>query len=131
MKDLFVPYHLATLLKEKGFNENCFAIYDNGKLLMRYKSINSKLHRPEKLDKRINIPLVTAPLHQQVCDWLRINYKIIIFVLDVTDKPNYYWFGVSKENDVNGTDVDSSENPSMDYYYEYNKAIEEAIKIIK
>lgn len=36
MKDQFVPYELAVKLKELGFDEHCFAGYNNPKILLIY-----------------------------------------------------------------------------------------------
>lgn len=73
MKHLFVPYEIALLLKEKGFNEPCLTAYtpEDGLLdvfeaeEIGYMS-NSQLRRG----------VVAAPLYQQVEHWLIVNHGL-------------------------------------------------------
>lgn len=125
-----VPYDVAVKLKEKGLKRE---LDPAGNLIGYNLSWKDKsnvsyyhVHTQFPSDKEF----LFSPSYQDVVDWLRVNHKIIIFVLDVINKPGYYWYGVSKENDENGTWVDSSENPSEDYYYEFNQAIESALTLI-
>ncbi len=63
MKHLFVPYEFALLLKEKGFDESCFAHYHKDGMLSDVRLMkNSEI--TNKYDS------CTAPLYQQVSDWL-------------------------------------------------------------
>jgi len=64
MKDLFVSYALAVALKEKGFDEPCFAWYDwVGKELF----INDRSFQ--------DINPTNAPLYQQVIDWFMVKHN--------------------------------------------------------
>jgi hypothetical protein len=70
MKEQFVTYEIALSLKELGYDEECLAAFNNGKicLLGEFKKIN-----PMKWD-------APAPLWQQCIDWFREKQKIhIIF----------------------------------------------------
>ena len=139
MKKLFVSYELAVRLKEKGFNEPCFAIYDNGRFLLRYKSINSKLKRNVKMDKKINQPLVSVPTFQQVTDWLREKHDIHIHISRlycyVDNKPRTFdgWC-VYVDNGIEDSDLECNSMFIKTFYPTYNealdKAIEEALKLI-
>lgn len=73
MKEQFVDFETAKMLKGLGFKEKCFAVIDSGGIVYRD-------------DKPINTPTehVTAPLWQQVEDWLWHNQNIIIEVVDVS-----------------------------------------------
>ncbi len=72
MKHLFVSYETAKLLKEKGFNDDSWGFY------------NDRLDNPEELrfhNKPTNgwiYHLYSAPLYQQVIDWLREKHNIEI-----------------------------------------------------
>ena len=71
MKEQFVPYEIAKQLKEKGFTEPCFGIYDKNGYLYTKGSIYSYL------DDETNI---IAPLWQQVIDWFRDKHSIMICI---------------------------------------------------
>jgi hypothetical protein len=72
MQHLFVKPEIALKLKEKGFKEQCLAVYqtqENNKLVIQYFSKQSLEFAPH---------LLPTPLYQQVIDWLRIkNIKIV------------------------------------------------------
>lgn len=68
MKNLFIPYELAVIAKEKGFKEACFrswykAPYDEAVLTSEFDSMNPNA-------------FVLAPLYQQIIDWLREAHNI-------------------------------------------------------
>jgi len=73
MKHLFVPYELALLAKEKGFNEPCLAAYrpeDNNELKSYEQGdlMDLKGFKPSDFNSEF---LVSAPLYQQLVDWFR------------------------------------------------------------
>lgn len=124
MKDLFTKYELAKLLKEKGFKETCFGLYDNIKAL----------HTNEKyvfVEDELNI---VAPLYQQVTDWLSEKHQIFIDI--GTDCTTYPKFDYSINKFVgNPKDLAEKEwyweNPKPSNWFLYrtrNEALEEAIK---
>jgi hypothetical protein len=65
MKKLFVPYEIALLAKEQGFNEPCLALYD---------SFDNELHTwrvSDTLVKPTDVPdSIVAPLYQQLLAWI-------------------------------------------------------------
>lgn len=135
MTQLFLPYNLALLAKEKGFNEPCFAMWQkNKKLWFAAKNqwlINfviepdkdtlefQKINYPQNVltingkDLLINSTNFTAPLYQQIIDWFR-EKDIKIVELPAT---NPIKWAVIKNGEFKGG-------------YEINKAIEEAFKLI-
>jgi hypothetical protein len=85
MQEQFVPYEIALKLKQKGFDEPCFATYNHEQKLnglplydmennptnaLEYTWINSKVHDS----------ICCAPLWQQVIDWLREKHSIDILI---------------------------------------------------
>jgi len=94
MKHLFVPYAIAKLLKEKGFNEPCFGFYytnpscDEEDRLKIWHCEYMALAEFEML----------APTYQQVLDWFRIKHKIIV-TLDYMIYPLIRYVIVTIEND--------------------------------
>jgi len=77
MKNLFVTYEIAKQLKEKGFNEPCLAVYD----ITQGNEQTAKLHKhPADCinGDSIHPAAITAPLYQQVIDWLFEKHRICI-----------------------------------------------------
>lgn len=88
MKHLFVPYSLALLAKEKGFNEQCLAVYHTDD-----KSIAPVVpDKPFTLSGWANSDessgrYLAAPLYQQLVDWFREDHLLYI----VFNVPNNEW----------------------------------------
>jgi hypothetical protein len=125
MKHLFVPYEIALILKEKSFDENCFAwyhcptTYENEEL----NKYTLKIDRPPlNLFKNGGGTLLIAPLYQQVIDWFREKHNMNI---SITKDAFCDWYG-SYEKNRNWYEL----SQSLKYYDCYNKAIEQALKLI-
>lgn len=82
LKDLFLPYELAIMCKEKGFDAPCFAFYQwirlkkpslyyEGDTGERFPFINSEWLKEYQSD-------CAAPLYQQVIQWLNTHHQILI-----------------------------------------------------
>ena len=75
MEEQFITYEIALKLKELGFNEECFCTFDNGVLSrnpsnkMDGKPIQTKPYT--WVNSKVHNTVITAPLWQQVIDWLR------------------------------------------------------------
>lgn len=73
MKHLFVPYEIALLAKEKGFDEPCLAIYEN-KELHTWRVADTLVQQKDLA----NSDSIVAPLYQQLIDWFREkNIKLV------------------------------------------------------
>lgn len=111
MKHLFIPYELAVIAKEKGFDESCLAYYnDNGKLIKKWIAICPSNYS-------------CAPLYQQIVDWFRKEKCILIY-------PIYnckYEYRVESSIDTANDGIIVS---SKGWQQTQNKAIEEAFKLI-
>lgn len=70
MNKQFVTYEIALKLKELGFNELCLAQYF-------IKSCNLIT---EKDFSVVYDNMLNAPLWQQVIDWFRVKYNVLIIV---------------------------------------------------
>ena len=73
MKEQFVPYEIANILKEKGFDEPCFGYYQNNELIINALS-NYELDK-YKLG-------IAAPLWQQAINWLKSKGILITELWD-------------------------------------------------
>lgn len=127
IEKLFVPYEIALNLKEKGFNELSIAYYEEGYDIFNFGLAKGQLYNNKKL-------LISAPLYQQVIDWLSDKYQIFIDI--ETDCTTYPKFAYSVNKFV-GNPKDLAEK---EWYWEHPKpvnwflyrtrkeALEEAIK---
>lgn len=94
----FVTLEVAKLLKEKGFNEECYAYYRNGVLIYAmyqdYSSINDMLYQYILNDK------IYTPTLYQAQKWLRDKHNIHI---TIGNSASGYWWELSKAD--NGTTI--------------------------
>ena len=72
--ELFIKkYEIALRLKEAGFNEPCFAKFNKGKFQM------NALGSPNNYnDGSFSKTMISAPMYQQVIDWLFYVHKLDI-----------------------------------------------------
>ncbi len=123
MKHLFLPYELAVIAKEKGFNEPCLAVFfyhKNFKMCPDLWDNDNPCHNTitnTQYYKEDNYgDLVTAPLYQQVLNWLRISHSIKIVLDAESDCECYYLYSNRQVVSKHG-------------YIE--KAIEKALTLVK
>lgn len=126
----YVSFEVAKLLKEKEFDELCFALYNPEEELIQcgVKLSNTQVGR---------VPgSYSAPTHQMAFKWLRKVHKII---LDIAFEANQGWtfyIGhlITKTLSDGSTiivDVQHSvwsEDVQQPYYKEYEQAVEAALK---
>jgi hypothetical protein len=100
MKEQFVPYEIAIKLKEKAFNEPCLAYYNQ---LTNHKEFHlfglntpgqSEYTNTSLWNKKAHA--CSAPLWQQVIDWLRDKHNKVIdlHLWDREDKESWEWMGI-------------------------------------
>jgi hypothetical protein len=88
MENEFIPYIEALELKELGFDESCFAIYD--------KKILKSLGAMQR--KNSTYPdIITAPLYQQAFRWFREKYNMVgqvnvctYFIYDMSNNDGFH-----------------------------------------
>ena len=117
MKHLFIPYELAVIAKEKGFNEPCLAKHDLKHILLRVEECKSQEQASE-------FEYILAPLYQQIVDWFREKHNIAI---EINFGVMGYMVNVYKIRTTSL--IFQSERINL-YYEALNKAIEEAFKLI-
>lgn len=144
MKNLFAPYEIALQLKEKGFDESCFAYYLQEAINLNKKGnktnfvLLSELLRGElsgvgtcknslfqwlKDNDRTTGQLymlsnsITTPLYQQVIDWFWDNHKILIYPYLIPDKTNTIMWCTNNSKII-------------DFWADKNTAIKEMINVI-
>lgn len=127
MENLFIPYKLAVIAKEKGFDEQCFGYFRKGELQFFDKrnivGSNQDLYKSD---------YIKAPMYQQLVDWFREKHNLylspIISSLDKTEKR--YFISIMQ---INNNDVSRQlcfDQATYTYYEAINKAIENAFKLI-
>jgi hypothetical protein len=84
MEDLFVSYEISSRMEDIGFEEPTLCYYDSD--TQKIKQVCppiSSIDKPmfglfyPKHNKKHLIPLIGAPLYQQVFDWFRKEYKLL------------------------------------------------------
>lgn len=146
MKHLFVPYEIAELLREKHFDEECLTYWELKDNFDPYKGFHLRaiiqtthLNSPypgeefygdfftgykNSVKEMFNTEIVTAPLYQQVIDWLREKHQIFISPDNRSEhKLVFVW---KKDETQSIRAIGSGCNPKA----ALNNAIEEALKLI-
>ncbi len=125
LKDLFVPYEIAVILKNLGFKEDCLTFWytTNG--------ANPLIRMDFRPNGYVNSAddNTTAPLYQQALDFLRTEYKIEIVVLESYETPGE--FDATLYSELVPEDTDFGDGPHTDYYSCLNEAIMESFNIIQ
>jgi len=78
MKHLFVPYEIALLAKEKGFNEPCLTAYLKNKCELLDVFDNEDLGYLS--NSQLHSECIAAPIYQQLSDWFREKHDIHISI---------------------------------------------------
>ncbi len=125
MKHLFIPYELAVVAKEKGFDEPCFNAYRNSdgeqQLMQIGEWTNSGI-------ENTHAGYCAAPLYQQIVDWFREKHNI--FIMAYPQDGWCYMFQDMNEIPEIGNSNNGSGTKFKSYYEALSKAIEEAFNLI-
>ena len=118
MKEQFVPYEIANILIDKGFNENCLGYYESrdNRLICR----DTSFYELEKYNLGI-----LAPLWQQVIDWLRDTHKIDIEILNKYSRPSCAYYAKIKYARPNVLREGEFYQVTLEEYPEWYKGIDE------
>ena len=87
MKNLFIPYDLALAMKELGFDESCFTLFDQNKDLCMHLIKGKGIKNSQKRIGDSN--WIAAPLYQQAFKWFREKYNFEGIPQRADD---YYWY---------------------------------------
>lgn len=128
MKHLFIPCVLAIMAKEKGFNEPCIGLYLENNQLYSLTNSTSDFTSVTNENKKHES---AAPTYQQIVDWFREKHGIVItpalYSRRHFNEDNNFIF----RGELSHPKLGSSHTEKTSEYYEaFNKAIEEAFKLI-
>lgn len=90
MKEQFVSFEIALRLKEFGFDEECLMWYSKDGVQL----INTPNNNTVKWLKSNELNTCSAPLYQQVFDWLRKEYNLHCEISLSGDEDNRYTYRV-------------------------------------
>ena len=122
MKEVYVSFDVAKLLKEKGFDWECHHFYyckNNGKIVEKWIQFIADRNS----DRWINpyAEYVSAPTQQMACDWLRDKQIDILPDCSLVDRK--YSFHIINRYKTGGEIIHSDE-----IYDKYEDAIEAALE---
>lgn len=89
MKDLFVPYKQALILKELGFNETCLTFYDLNKNIVKNDDWAHGIDMNSLPNSNWKFSCL-APLYQQVFKWFRDKHGLFPHIFSKEDK-TFVW----------------------------------------
>ena len=125
MEEQFVTYEIALKLKELGFNEKCFGYFGIQNEVKIEISYNSDLNL-------IRRDFISAPLWQQVIDWLIEKHGIIIGYMNVNIHTNLeFMWCISTVEEIELNLPNKSERCFKDYQKAREQAILKAIELCK
>jgi hypothetical protein len=122
LREQFVTKEVAQQLRDVGYSEDCFGYYQNAELIINALS-------NYELDKH-NLG-ISAPLWQQVIDWLREKHDLHIEIggdnYESIDKFDCYRYLISKTK-FQPTDKSLMDDYCKVYTYSYTEARQAAIE---
>ena len=124
LQSQFCDYEQSLALSELGFDEPCFAYYDN---LGEFYSIRLLTLLFKNSGQREEKDLIAAPLLQQAVEWLREEFKIHIEIMYIDEILGYR----CKITDIKDNTEIFESKFSTDCYKILVIGIDEAIKILK
>jgi hypothetical protein len=139
MKHLFVPYELALLAKEKGFNEPCIYQYykQNEELLPIVKTTQyPTIRNNSEISIESGEDCIAAPIYQQLIDWFREEHDIHFEIFPTRSfrlNPNYCYSidQINRSARIKKSIPENSLTLQADTYYNaLNAALAEAFKLI-
>jgi hypothetical protein len=95
MEREFLDYTEALALKELGFDEPCFAFYNNLEL-------KRSLVRNFEECKNSDWDAITAPLYQQAFSWFREKYDLFGIILPYLITGNQWYYKITNRNNSSG-----------------------------
>lgn len=118
MKEAYVSFEVAKLLKEKGFDEECthYYSYEDDELIEYTNGVYSRNSK--------DCHRYTSPTHQMACAWLREVHNIFIEISVSIDLNGNYHFSYT----ILDKECKYVRRGYTDFDWNYEDAVEAAIK---
>jgi hypothetical protein len=127
MEKEFVPYELALRMKQLGFDEPCFKVYDNMEFLQEESVMNTCEIKYDCVLERCS-----APLYQQALRWFREKQEIEGFVHKAIEGTYYFVIKRTGSNESNMYEFIRNAPKNVDTYEEAELAcLENLIDIVE
>ena len=125
MKKEFVTYEQALALKELGFDEKCFNVYD----ILAYL-------QDEKQMDNLNLEKISAPIKQQAFDFIESKFGLYYQKADIkvsaSEREGYRWrYFIYKIGEDEPIYVDESLLGFLNSEQLQNHCLDEMLKIVK
>lgn len=151
MREIFVPKDIAQKLKEKGFDEDCLAVYygryQKGELSVIHQHGGSSVTGESNSDHKgiTEFEICTAPTFEQVQNWFREKHNLHFYIVPYGDMRTWSISGLEGWEFPNVARIDKKErddrlfynvrqkymNVKFNTYYEaLTEAINEGLKLI-
>lgn len=118
IKEAYVSYEVAKLLKKKGFDESTLSFYipfEGGEVKFKISSVETHYNTLNEYPW-----IIAAPTHQMAMLWLREKHKLFILV---------GWLPTQKEYFTRIFDMtDLTPKRNVHEHADYSEAVDEAIK---
>jgi hypothetical protein len=128
----FLPYKESLALKELGFDEECMALFTNGKLTIYGKQSLDSIKGSGLHNRHLgnSEKMITAPLYQQAFRWFREKYKYLVspFSTESEEGKVIYYFEIGK---VDKFTVDIYSDDKSTYEEAELACLEKLIEIVK
>jgi len=103
MEKEFIPYEQSLALKELGFDEPCFAFYDESLYFP-----NNKNQYGTFCNQPLDAPSCSAPLYQQAFRWFREKYKLSGLIEIGTQEYSFFIFNESEDSREVSSNINGS-----------------------
>lgn len=122
MREIFVPKDIAQKLKEKGFNEDCLAVYygryQQGELSVIHQHGGSSVTGESNSDYNgiTEFEICTAPTFEQVQNWFREKHNLHFYIVPYGDMITWSISGLEGWEFPNVARIDKKERDDRLFY---------------
>ena len=120
MKERYVSYGIEKLLKEQGFDWECYAHYNLVEQAFEEYSVTVISHTNK--NSTLGPFWISAPTQQMACDWLEETHGLFIKIgrsMDINSNYYYIYNVLDKDNTGQITSIRPSKEEAIESALEY------------